>query len=67
MTQSMLIQDLIARLDLLLPWLLPTLETLEQAAPTTVRLPICAILTVWFAILRHRDSAAANQAHRVAL
>ena len=59
MTQSTLIQDLIAKLDLYLPWLLPALETVEHTAPSTVRLALCAVLMVWFAVLR-RDSAIAG-------
>ncbi len=68
MTQSTLIQELIASLDLYLPWLLPALETVEQTVPATVRFPIGVLLMVWVAVLRQRDPAsAAGHLHRVAL
>ena len=61
MTQ--ILQDLIARMDLYLPWLLPALETAEQTAPLAVRIPLCALLVAWFFVLRQRHSASASQLH----
>ncbi len=65
MTQ--ILQDLIARLDLYLPWLLPTLETVEQTVPAVVRVTICALLVVWFALLRQRNATSAGHLHRALL
>ncbi len=57
MTQ--ILQDFIAKLDLSLPWLLPALETVEQAVPSAVRLSMCVALIVGFFFLRHRNTATA--------
>ena len=68
MPQITLLQDLIANLDLYLPWLLPTLEAIELTIPSTARLLICVPLMTWLIVLRHRHSAAAvSRFHRVAL
>ena len=66
MTQITSVQDLIANLDLYLPWLLPALETIEQTVPTTVRIVIGVLLTACLAVLRQRH-AADRRLHRVAL
>lgn len=60
-------QTLAATLDLYLPWLLPTLETIELAAPAPVRVVICGAL-IGLLALRHRQAAAgAGRSHLVAL
>ena len=56
MTQITPIQDLIAGLDLSLPWLLPTLETIELTVPSTVRLLLSVPLLIWFVVLRQRHA-----------
>ncbi len=63
-----IIQDFIAKLDLYLPWLLPTLETIEQAFPATARIAICAVLMAGFFFMRHRNLASsARHVHLAAL
>ena len=49
-------QDLIAGLDLSLPWLLPALEAIEQTVPAPVRLLACVPLLVWLTVLRRRHA-----------
>lgn len=49
-------QDYIAELDLLLPWLLPALETFEKTFPPTVRLVTCVALIAGFVVLRQRNA-----------
>ena len=67
MPQFTLIQDLVAKIDLYLPWLLPTLEAIELTIPSTVRLLICVPLMVWLVALRQRHAASgASRFHRVA-
>ncbi|MCP3960797.1 MAG: hypothetical protein GY719_23380 [bacterium] len=65
MTQIAILQDLVTSLDLYLPWLLPTLETIELAVPSTARLLICVPLIAWFAVLRQRHATSPAQLHRV--
>ena len=65
MSQITIFEDLFASLDLYLPWLLPTLETIELTFPATSRLLICVPLVVWFAVLRQRHATAPTQLHRV--
>ncbi len=60
------LQDLIAKLDLYLPWLLPALETFEETIPATARVALCALLTVWF-VMRRQRHAAASRLHRALL
>ncbi len=68
MTNFTFLQDLIANLDLYLPWLLPALESVEQALPSAARLPICIPLIVWLAFLRQRNAEhAATRLHRAVL
>ncbi len=62
-----LFQDLVANLDVYLPWLLPSLEAIEQLVPASGRLLICVPLVVWLGVLRQRSVlAAASRTHRVA-
>ena len=56
MTQINSIQNFIADLDMVLPWLLPVLETIDRTVPPPARLLICIPLLVWFAVLRHRHA-----------
>ena len=49
-------QDLVAGLDLSLPWLLPTLEAIELVFPLPVRLLACVPLLVWLTVLRRRHA-----------
>ncbi len=63
MIENTYLQDLFAKLDLYLPWLLPTLETIEQTIPSTARIAVCAALLVWFAVLKHRDLASSGSGH----
>ena len=66
MTQ--ILQDLVAKMDLLLPWLLPALESIEQTFPSTARISICVVLMAGLAFLRHRNLAtAASNLHRATL
>lgn len=65
MTQSNLIQDLITKLDLYLPWLLPALETVEHTAPSAVRLALCAVLMVWFAVVRRDSAVSSSSVHHL--
>lgn len=68
MTQITLLQNLIANVDLYLPRLLPALEAIELTVPSTVRLLICVLLTVWLAVLKQRHAAAAaSRFHQVVL
>ena len=59
-------QDLIARMDLSLPWLLPALETFDQVAPPTTRVVLCALLMAWLVMLRQRNGTPARL-HRAVL
>lgn len=66
MTQ--ILQNFVARLDLFLPWLLPSLETIEQTFPSMARNSICIVLIAGLILLRHRNLAtAASHLHRAAL
>lgn len=61
-----LFQDLVANLDVYLPWLLPSLEAIEQLVPSSGRLLICVPLMIWLAVLRQRSAlAAAGRYHQV--
>ncbi len=56
MTEITALQDLIATLDLDLPWLLPALEAFEAAVPAPVRLLVCGLLLAWLAALRVKSA-----------
>ena len=56
MMEMIPVQDLIAGLDLSLPWLLPALEAVEQTVPSPVRLLACVPLLVWLVVLRRRHA-----------
>ncbi len=67
MTQISPIQDIIATLDLDLPWLLPTLEAIEQTVPPTVRLLVCGLLLAWLTVLRIRNAGGHSPAAPVVI
>ncbi len=52
-----ILQNFIAKLDHTLPWLLPTLETIEYTFPATARIAMCAALMAGLVLLRHRSLA----------
>ncbi len=52
MTEITALQDLIATLDLDLPWLLPALEAFETAVPAPLRLLVCGLPLAWLAVLK---------------
>ena len=67
MPQITFLQDLVAHLDLSLPWLLPALEAIELAVPSTVRLLISVPLLAGLVLLRQRHSAVTSRFDRAAL
>ncbi len=67
MNQINFFQDLIASLDLNLPWLLPILEGFEHTVPATMRILLCGSLMVWMVLRRRTAAAAAGGLHQVFL
>ncbi len=65
MPQTALLQDLIANLDLHLPWLLPVMEAIELTVPSPVRLVICLALMGWLAVIKQRSATSTGGLQRV--
>ena len=52
--QTRFLEDLVAKLELGMPWLLPALEALEQTVPWPTRLLLCVPLMAALGLLRMR-------------
>ncbi len=51
------LENLIVSLDMHLPWLLPSLEALEQAFPSAIRILACVPLATWLVYSRQRQAS----------
>lgn len=52
---SRLLEQLLTLIDFNMPWLLNSLQTLEQAFPFSLRLLVAAALTLWLVWSRQRQ------------
>ncbi|MEE8522949.1 MAG: hypothetical protein V3T72_03375 [Thermoanaerobaculia bacterium] len=50
-------QDILTVLDQYLPWLLPSMESIESAFPIQSRLLVCVLLVFWLVVMRQRAGA----------
>ncbi len=50
------LQDVLTVLDQFLPWLLPSMESIESIFPVQARLLVCALLVCWLIAMRFRDA-----------